>query len=82
MQKTRTDKRKSVAPDQDGKGLWIDANVMARIHRTGSSLSAPHLTSEDERLLHYADICLGTAKPDQFKSEKPFRTRTKGTRKK
>ena len=82
MPKTRTDKRMSVTLTEQSQGLWIDAEVMARIHGTGSKLSAPHITSDQERLLHYADICLGTAKPDEFKSEKPVHSRKKGTRKK
>jgi hypothetical protein len=77
-----SDKRMSLALTEKSQGLWIDAEVMARIHGTGSKLSAPHATSDQERLLHYADVCLGTAKPDEFKSEKPVRSRNKGSRKK
>ena len=79
MPKAQPDKRKSEDQDQEFRGLWIDANVMARIHGSGSKLSAPQITSEEERLLHYADISLGTGKRDRFKSEKPSKSRS-GTR--
>jgi hypothetical protein len=83
MPKTRTGKRTPDSqPDEEGRGMWIDANVMSRIHGSGSKLSAPQITSEEKRLLHYADISLGTAKHDEFKSEKPTKTRTKGIRRK
>jgi hypothetical protein len=74
MPKTRTDQHMPVALTEQSQGLWIDAEVMACIHGTSSKLSAPHITSDQERLLHYADICLGTAKPDEIKSKKPVRS--------
>jgi hypothetical protein len=81
MPKDRTNKCNSESDTQEREGVWVDANVMARIHGSGSKLSAPQATSEEERLLHYADISLGTAKRDQFKSEKPSKTRSDATRK-
>lgn len=75
MRRPTTRKSKSDRKDTESDGLWIDANVMARIHGAGSRLSAPQITSEEERLLHYADVSLGTVKPDQFKSTKPAKSR-------
>lgn len=63
----------------DGKGLWVDTALISRLHGRKSSPLASPLTidSESQRLLHYADVMLGTDKKEKFVSSKPTKERKK-----
>jgi hypothetical protein len=54
-------------------GLWVDANLAAKLRGgRGPGLADQELNGETQRLLHYADILLGTKKPDSFRSKTPI----------
>jgi hypothetical protein len=60
------------------QGLWVDANLMSRLHGAKrSTLDASKNAGESERLLHYADVCLGVIKPVKFVSAKPTKKSSK-----
>lgn len=63
--------------DAQAKGLWIDAALILRLHGRRSSLSAPIIDGESQRLLHYADVMLGTEKKERFVAAKPTKNRKK-----
>jgi hypothetical protein len=61
-----------------GDGLWIDATLMARLHGRRSALAVSQtFDAESQRLLHYADVLLGTDKKDKFVATKPIKKREK-----
>jgi|tagenome__1003787_1003787.scaffolds.fasta_scaffold20809328_2 hypothetical protein len=75
--------KKKVSNKQEQKqdqadGLWIDATLMAKLYGRRSAL-APSQTfdAESHRLLHYADVLLGTDKKDKFVATKPIKRREK-----
>lgn len=54
--------------------LWVDANLAAKLRGgRGPGLADQEFSGETQRLLHYADILLGTKKPDNFRSKNPTR---------
>src|SRR5438445_7181957 len=75
-------KKKKIAKQQQeadqAEGLWVDATLLARLYgRRSPTLSTPTLSTESERLLHYADVVLGTDKKDKFVSSRPVKDRNK-----
>ena len=64
-------------PIDEAKGLWIDAALISRLHGRKSSPLATNVTidAESQRLLHYADVMLGTDKKEKFVSSKPTKER-------
>jgi hypothetical protein len=68
------------APAEDAaEGLWIDTALISRLHGRKSSPLGTNLPldAESQRLLHYADVMLGTEKKEKFVSTKPTKERTK-----
>ena len=67
------------ASADDAEGLWIDATLISRLHGRKSSPLATNLTidAESQRILHYADVMLGTDKREKFVSTKPKKERTR-----
>jgi hypothetical protein len=64
--------------EDQGDGLWIDATLIARLHGRRSALSLSQtFDAESQRLLHYADVLLGTDKKEKFVSSKPIKNREK-----
>ena len=69
---------KAEPEDEHANGLWIDTALIARLHGQKSSpLGTPTLNGDAQRLLHYADVLLGTDKKEKFVSVKPKKERTK-----
>jgi hypothetical protein len=61
-----------------GDGLWINATLIARLHGRRSPLALSQtFDAESQRLLHYADVLLGTDKKEKFVSTKPIKNREK-----
>ena len=69
----------SAPAEEAAEGLWIDTALISRLHGRRSSPLAVNLTidAESQRLLHYADVLLGTEKKEKFVSSKPTKERTK-----
>jgi hypothetical protein len=74
-------RKKTPEQETDGEqsqGLWIDSALIAKLHgRKSSPLAAPALNGDSQRLLHYADVVLGTDKKEKFVSTAPTKTRKK-----
>jgi hypothetical protein len=73
-------KKNGHAPSaDDGEGLWVDTALISRLHGRRSSPLAVNLTvdAESQRILHYADVMLGTDKKEKFVSTKPTKERTR-----
>jgi hypothetical protein len=67
-------------PDEaeESVGLWVDATLIARLHgRHSPTMTKIPIDSESERLLHYADVALGTDKKERFVSSRPTKNRSK-----
>jgi hypothetical protein len=62
--------KKNGKSEPDDQGLWVDTALIARLHGRKSPLSIPTLTAEAQRLLHYADVVLGTEKKERFRAAK------------
>ena len=77
MAKKRVKNGGKPASDGNGEGLWIDTALLARLYGRRSPLSAPVLTTEAQRLLHYADVVLGTDKKERFEPAKVHKIREK-----
>lgn len=71
--------KKIAKPEEDGKaeGLWVDTTLLSRLHGRISGCDNPALDTESQRLLHYADVVLGTEKKEKFVSTKPTKDRAK-----
>jgi hypothetical protein len=70
---TKGSKKKAVgkaAPDDAAEGLWVNTALLNKLHGRRSSLAAPAFSGEAQRLLHYADVVLGTEKKERFRSVK------------
>ena len=69
----------SAPAEEAAEGLWIDTALISRLHgRKSSPLAAnPTIDAETQRLLHYADVMLGTGKKEKFLSAKPTKERKK-----
>jgi len=69
----------TVIREPDGEqstGLWIDAALISRLHGRKSPLAvAESQNAETTRLLHYADVILGTEQKEKFVSSKPTKDR-------
>jgi hypothetical protein len=73
-QEEKSEKRKGRRKTRRRVGLWVDANLAAKLRGgRGPGLADQELNGETQRLLHYADIVLGTKKPDSFRSKTPIR---------
>jgi hypothetical protein len=71
-------KQKQAEEAEESVGLWVDATLIARLHgRHSPTLATPTPSAESERLLHYADVVLGTEKKDKFVASRPQKNRTK-----
>ena len=69
---------KPVPQDEHAIGLWVDTDLIARLHgRKSSPLAQPTWNGNTERLLHYADVLLGTDRKEKFVSIKLKKERTK-----
>lgn len=76
--KAATKKVKQREDNEQDADLWVDTALIARLHgRKSSPLSVPTLDAESTRLLHYADVALGTEKKEKFVSAAPTKTRQK-----
>ena len=51
--------------------------MLERLHGRRSPLALPFLDADSNRLLHYADVVLGTDKKEKFVSSKPTKDRKK-----
>jgi hypothetical protein len=70
----------SAPAEEPAEGLWVDTALISRLHgRRSSPLATNNLTidAESQRLLHYADVLLGTDKKEKFVSAKPTKERPK-----
>ena len=69
----------SAPAEEAAEGLWVDTALISRLHGRRSSPLAASVTidAESQRLLHYADVMLGTEKKEKFVSTKPTKERTK-----
>lgn len=63
--------------DEQAVGLWVDTALISRLFGRRSPLSELTVDAESERLLHYADVMLGTDKKEAFVSSKPTKDRKK-----
>ena len=62
--------------DEQATGLWMDAALISRLHGRKSPLAvAESHNAEATRLLHYADVILGTEQKEKFVSAKPTKDR-------
>jgi hypothetical protein len=69
-------KEKRVQEPHESIGLWVDAALIARLHgRQSATMNKLPIDSECERLLHYADVALGTDKKEKFVSSRPTKHR-------
>jgi hypothetical protein len=62
--------------DNEELGLWVDTRLLTR-HLKQPSQSIPNQPISSDRLLHFADLALGSIKPDKFKAEKVSKKRKK-----
>lgn len=69
----------SAPADDAAEGLWVDTALISRLHGRKSSPLSANLTidAESQRILHYADVMLGTDKKEKFVSTKPTKERTR-----
>jgi hypothetical protein len=71
--KKRTSKRR---PEERSQGLWMDTTLIARLHgRKALILTSSIVGAETERLLHYADVSLGTDGKEKLVSSAPTKSR-------
>lgn len=72
----KTAKKPVPRPNADEDlGLWVDSRLLDR-HLKQPSVFQPVWPSAD-RLLHFADLALGSIKPDKFRSQKVSKQRTR-----
>jgi hypothetical protein len=65
-------------PPDEELGLWVDGAILSRhLKQPTQSLFGQQLPPSTERMLHFADLALGSIKPDKFTSEKVSKQRTK-----
>jgi len=74
----KTAKKPVPQPNGDEElGLWVDNRLLSKhLKQPSQSMFQPAWPSAD-RLLHFADLALGSVKPDKFRSEKVSKQRTK-----
>jgi hypothetical protein len=62
--------------DEQATGLWLDTSLLSKLYgRRSSPLAAAGMDADSQRLLHYADVVLGTDKKEKFVSVLPTKTR-------
>ena len=60
--------------DDKDLGLWMDSRLLSKhLKQPSESMFQPSA----DRLLHFADLALGSVKPDRFRSEKVSKERRK-----
>ena len=60
--------------EDEDLGLWVDSRLLSKhLKQPSQSMFLPSA----DRLLHFADLALGTVKPDRFRSEKVSKQSTK-----
>ena len=70
--------RQMPQPEERETGLWVDVALISRLHGRRSPLAAAQtIDAESQRLLHYADVILGTDKKEKFVSAKPTKDRNR-----
>jgi hypothetical protein len=69
--------RKKSLKGEQAAGVWLDTAVLSRLYGRKSPLATPTRDAETHRLLHYADVVLGTEKKEKFVSSKPTKDRMK-----
>ena len=75
----KTKKAKASPTPDEELGLWVDGTILSRhLKQPSQSLFGQQLPHSTERMLHFADLALGSIKPDKFKSEKVSKERNKG----
>jgi hypothetical protein len=72
-------RNKNPKQDEHATGLWVDSALLSRLYgrRSPFGMAAPTMHAESQRLLHYADVILGTDKKEKFVSAKPTKDRSK-----
>jgi len=64
------------APGDEKLGLWVDTHLLSRhLKQPSQSFFDQVLPASADRLLHFADLALGSVKPDKFKSERVSKQR-------
>jgi hypothetical protein len=61
--------------DDDELGMWVDSALIARLHGQPSTSLHQAPPNGSSHILHFADLALGTVKPDKFKSAKVSKMR-------
>lgn len=75
---TKAKKAVAASPPDEELGLWVDGAILNRhLKQPTQSLFGQQLPHSTERMLHFADLALGSIKPDKFKSEKVSKQRKK-----
>jgi hypothetical protein len=76
--KPKASQKATPEPNDGESGLWMDSALIARLHQqpttTFHAAIAPTGTAH---ILRFADLALGTVKPEKFKAEKVSKTRTR-----
>ena len=57
-------------------GLWVDARIISKHLKQPSQSTLSQRASADS-LLHFADLALGSIRPDKFKPERVSKKREK-----
>ena len=74
--KPKRAKKAASKPQDKELGLWVDAHLLGRhLKQPTQSMFGHSLPGSADRLLHFADLALGSIKPDKFKSEKVSKQR-------
>jgi hypothetical protein len=72
----KTGKKHPPGPKDEELGLWVDSSVIAKqLKQPTQSLFVRAQHPSAERLLHFADLALGSIKPDKFKAQKVSKKR-------
>lgn len=71
-------KRPAPKPNRDEeRGLWLDSQVLSKHFRQPSQSMFQPASPSAHRLLHFADLALGSIKRDRFKAVEVLKLRTK-----
>ena len=64
--------------EEEFPGLWVDARLISKhLKQPLQGMVSQHMPASSDRLLHLADLALGTIGPDKFKAEKVSKKRQK-----
>ena len=68
--------KKALSPKdrEERLGLWLDTDLIDK-HLKQHTVFSQHMPVSTDRLLHFADLALGSIKPDKFKAEKVSKKR-------